>query len=338
MTTRMPRYLGFYAVLLIYACCWFLSRSPLFVQAPHRLSLAMLGDLLFTAPAAYVLLSSRKKNWLLLLGRLFMVGLLIASLVLASYPNSYLQILRTWVAPLLELALIGSVVYALRKQYRLATQVSVVHPDFLVQCREVLSRMIGQETVARVLAGELALFYYLMGIREPIQPGEHRFTTFRSNGSRLVLQCFVGLFIVETAGMHLLLRLWSPGLATIITLLGVYSCLQLLAHIRSLSTRGTVVNERGIFLRNGLLGGEAIVYFDNLKSATMIRRVAPVNGAVQLAFIKGLEKPNVLIELSEPVTVIKGFGRMVTGSVLLLHIDQPEAFVNLLHSHIYPNA
>ena len=89
-----------------------------------------------------------------------MVGLLFAGFILRSHANPVLQIIKTWISPLVELFvifIIGRKFYMANKKAKAANGNKV---DFLMHCRSVLFQVLGSEKVANIISSEVAVMYY----------------------------------------------------------------------------------------------------------------------------------------------------------------------------------
>ncbi|HZH37212.1 MAG TPA: hypothetical protein VEX65_08055 [Flavisolibacter sp.] len=180
------------------------------------------------------------------------------------------------------------------------------------------------------MAAEMAVFYYMFS-KKVCTIDYTSFTCYKENGIRLILHTLLALFLIEAAGVHFLLQLWSETAAWILTGLSLYSSLQLYAHSRSLKTRPIIITSKELHLRNGILGGETTLQLLNIDRIVLTSKNLSEPGVVKLALLKDLEKHNVAVYLKEPVTVIKAFGLKRPGKVLLVSIDEPQDFVAALN-------
>jgi hypothetical protein len=249
---------------------------------------------------------------------------------LAKEAPELLGFLRKVIYPVLEL---GLVAYLVRKFYlaaRHSKNNQLVAPDFLVSTRQILKEVLGTEKLAHVLASEVAVFYYLFKRPAKIDY-KNSFTSYKSNGVRMVLTTFLCLFVIETVGMHFLLQLWSKTGAWIFTGLGLYSGLQLFAHIRAMNSRPIILTRKELFLRNGLLGGDVMIPLEMIEEIKLCSKPLAGDDVVKLAFIKGLENHNIAIHLSEEVVITKAFGKQKKAKVILASVDHPERFLKCVY-------
>jgi hypothetical protein len=325
--------------LLVFAACALISGSVFFDRHPSRLTIAILLDLLITAPLLYFLFSHRKKSARTGMLRVFMAGVFVAGLILSRDGQPYLKFIKTFIAPCTELALL----IIITRKFVLANRAARVggrSMDFLSHCRQVMTAVLGNEKAGNILSSEIAVFYYSFFAQAPKKNNAQQlFTLYRENGIRLVLATFLGLFIIETTGVHFLLRMGNHTVAWIVTALSIYSCLQLFAHIRALASRPIVLSEDGLILRNGLLGGDAHINLQNIREISCTTKSLPA-GVAKLALVKGLENHNMVIHLYEPVTIVGAFGTTKRATMIALHVDKKENFIEYLQTltgkHLLP--
>ena len=347
--------------------CTILVFSPVFLLKGDQLSTAVTLDLTVTAPLLYFLVIRRTRVPKMTVVRVFVLGLLLAGLLLYNKPHFLLSLLKTWVAPLAE----GTLLFLIVKKFYQASR-SAKKPgkeergDVLSRCRLLLTEVTGNEKAGGILASEMAVVYYAFVPRKKAKaragdgldvPAE-TFTSYKTNGILLVLGVFCCCFMVETVGLHFLLALWNKQVAWILTTLGAYTALQLYAHMRAVRIRPIRIGEESLQLRNGLVA-DAAVLFDNIDAIEFDRQRAgsarrggqaaartagkttqpsapeantslpslPTARVVKLALIKGLENHNIQLRLKQPIQVHRPFGIRQEADILLFYVDRPEEFL-----------
>lgn len=318
---------------VVFIACTCITFSSKFKEHPDQLSLAVIADLMLTAPLAYFIFIRKTAVPKISVLRVFMAGIVLAGILLSKNDSRVLSILKTWVSPLVEFTLIGFIVWKFYKANQHVKTANGEETDFLTHCRAILTSVSGNEKMAHVFASEIAVFYYVFRKKDSAIDYTSRFTCYKENGIILVLSTFLCLFLIETAGMHFLFLLWSKTAAWILTTLSFYTCLQLFAHIKALKARSIIINNNHVLLRNGLMGGDAFVSLGNIEKVEMTNKLPAGEAVIKLALIKGLENHNLAIHLIHPVVVLKAFGIKKTARVLLIGIDKPKAFMEALESY-----
>lgn len=315
---------------LIYIACFLTCFSTIFKSYKEITSLAILADLLITAPLAYwfvIRKTSISKTTIL---RVFMVGMLVAGLLLSKTNSPVFGFIKTWISPLIEATLISFIVWKCYQAKKSSRKEELFSFDFLAHCRTILKTVLGNEKAATIMAAEFSIFYYTFAKKEKHPVGITEFTSHKRSGIILILSTFLCLFVIETTGMHFVFLLWNKTAAWILTALSCYSCLQLFAHTRALKIRTTFISDQHLFIRNGILGAEAMIAINNIKSVAMISVAERGKDILPMGLFSKLEKNNVIIHLKEPVTVIKAFGTRKEGKSLSLSIDNCEKFLTLI--------
>ncbi len=135
----------------------------------------------------------------------------------------------------------------------------------------------------------------------------------------------VAIATVETLVVHLLVALWQPWVAAVLSVVSVAAIVWLVALIRSFEKLPVKIADGGLIWRTGTLR-HATVSIDNvagLKSdwtAVDIKRSNVLNCAM-------IAYPNTFVVLSEPVRV----GRR-SISALAHRLDDPTAFATAIGS------
>lgn len=315
---------------LVIVSCIIISFTGLFKHYNDRLSLALAGDLIITAPLLYYLFIRNTGISKMTVLRVCMAGILIAAALLNKSQAPVISIIKHWLSPILEAVFIGYIIgkfYTANRSLKAANQPVT---DFLLYSRALLQSVTGSGKFANVLSSELAVFYYIFRGKDRAVDNKTIFSSYKTSGAVLVLSTFLYLFVVETAGMHFVFLLWGKMVAWVLTGLSLYTCMQLFAHIRALRARSILVQPSFLLLRNGILGGDVMVQMDNIMEIKCNNKSVDEIGAVKLAFIKGLENHNTVIYLNKPVTVIKAFGVKKKAGILLLNIDDREKFITVV--------
>ena len=318
--------------MAIFASCWLVTILPVYQQHSHSLSIAIAGDLLITAPIIYYLLIRNTAIPRVTVLRILFIGLLLAGMIINAKSLPYLQPIKKWMAPILEAALIFFIVskfYSAIKEARLHQQGK---PDFLVLCRNILLKVTGNDKISNVLASEIAVFYYaFIARKEKNFDGKTRFSSYKENSISIFLFTFLCLFLIETTGVHFLLLLWNKTFTWIISVLSIYTCLQLFAHIRAIKSRSIFIGGNCLDLTMGL-AADCSIAFSNIREIEMTKKKSTDPNAIKIALINGIETHNFIIHLHETVTVTKMFGIKKQTKTILFFVDQPNVFLQSLNA------
>ncbi|MEP7147073.1 MAG: hypothetical protein ABI792_08685 [bacterium] len=323
----------------IFISCFLITLSSKFKSNQQLLSEAIIIDLLITAPLVYYFAIRNSSVSKFTILRVFLAGVIIAGWMLNSHTNTLLDIIKTWVAPLVEGVIIIFIVGKFYSANKKAKQSEKNNICFLNYCRSVLKEITGSEKAGNIIASEIAVFYYaFLGRKEKNIDNKSKFTSYKENGILLFLGTFLSLFIIEITGVHFILILWNSTIAWIITLLSLYTCLQLFAHIRAIKARPITFNSNNSTLEiyNGL-AGDVVINYDNIESVESSSKIPMNRKYIILALLRKLEKHNCIIYLKEPVKVIRIFGIVKSTDTVLFYVDGVKYFTEILNLQLNRN-
>jgi hypothetical protein len=313
------------AVLVSFAL---LVRSATFAANPDLLSLAITADLLLTVPLAYLLMAWRFGFSLRPLVPLFVAMLLLGTLILPAESRRTLDAIRSVALPALELLVLGYLAYAIhdaRKRFRSATSF-----DAVLRMRTAALRIAGNRALAAILASELSIFYYAFRPfrAEREAPADGRsFSSHRESAAIAILATLTLVVVVETVAVHLLVSMWQPVVAWVLTALGVYSLFFVVAHARALALRPHVVSGAQLFVRNGLLHSADVP----LAEIEEVRTPLPKDrGPGRILNAAAPAAPNVAVTLRRDREAVGMYGTRKRFRCVLLHVDEPASFEELL--------
>jgi hypothetical protein len=317
---------------LIFLSSFFITLTSKFKANSDLLSNAILVDILIVAPFIY-LLAIRKSNVpKLTVTRIFIVGLLVAGFILNAHSNMLLQIIKTWISPIIEIIVIffiGQKFYIANKKAAIANTGKL---DFLTHCRAVMFRVTGNEKFANIVSSEISVWYYAcLGSKYKTIDYKTKFTSYKENGIVTVLWAVFLIFLVETAGMHLLLSIWSKTTAWVVTGLSFYTCIQVFAHIKAVKARPVIINKDSLEIHNGL-AGDAYIRFDNIEKFEISKKIPQGRNPVKISLLKRVENHNIIIYLKSPIQVTKIFGVKKKTDTVLFYVDKSIDFYNALTS------
>lgn len=325
--------LPFFLPLLVILSSVFIVVSGIFWQQPDALAIGVTYDLVLTAPLLYLFLIRNKKIPKITVVSFFIGGLLLATFLLPDTYHFHLDLVWTYLFPLVELSLLSLVLYKTSQAIR-SLRKNKGTADFLTLLQATTEKVLGNRRVALVLSTELAVVYYsLFSWRKRLPQQASQFSYHRQNGAPAVYSVIIFLLLIETAALHFVAALWSPLFAWILTISSLHVCLQLFGHLRAMHLRPIALGHQRLYVRNGLMG-DTEIFFDNIKSVGFVKQAPDNKNTYHLSFLKMLEPYNLAIRLKEPVVVLGMYGIRKTCTTLLLNIDQKEIFKEKLDKNI----
>ena len=337
-TTNKPNWtIALGIPILIFLSSFFITLTSKFKANSGLLSNAILIDILVVAPFIYFLAIRKSNVSKLTVTRIFIVGLLGAGFILNAHSNTFLQIIKIWISPIIE----ASVIFFIGRKFYIANKkakaTNTNKLDFLMHCRAVMFQVTGNEKFANIVSSEVAVLYYaFLGSKDKTIDNETKFTSYKENGVAIVLWTILSILLIETTGMHFLLTLWSKAIAWVLTGLSFYTCLQVFAHIKAVKARPIIINKDSLEIHNGL-AGDAYIQFDNIEKIELTRKTPQDRNPVKIALLKGLENHNIVVYLKNPIQVTKIFGIKKNTDTVLFYVEKSKEFANVLTSRLMNN-
>ncbi len=332
MTRQVSRkILVFGLPLLLVAFLVFLSKSLAFQNAPKDLSFGILMDLILTLPVLYYCLIRKTSIPKYTVVSVFIVGVIVASFIIPVEHQGLLTQIKTFAIPIAELGILGVLIYQARsviKEMKKNDRKGVDFFDALsIACSNTLPGRVG-----KLLATEVGVVYYSFFANKKAVLGENDFTYFKKNGIKTTLSVFLGLIIVETGIVHILVEKWNVTVAWVLTFLGLYTCLQVFALIRSMNKRLISIDYENqlLKLRYGFFSQTAIP-FQQIKSIEKSKKTLPDDkNFIALSAVDLLDPHNVVLHLNEKQTLHKIYGIEKEFSSIAIYVDDKERFVDAI--------
>ena len=226
----------------------------------------------------------------------------------------------------LELALVLYLVMLAKRAWAGSTNAAA---DPVTRLRSAARQVIGSRIPADILTTELSNLYYAFRRRSQSNPNDS-YTMHRRAGYLSILVGLSLVVLVETAAVHMLVRQWSSTAAWILTGLSVYALVWLIGDYRAIVGRPIRVTATHLHMRLGVRW-EADIPRPSIARAHLLRPDTdkPCGDTLVLAV---LGRPNLSVELKEPVEVtgMYGFRRQVRN--LWLCADEPVRLCSALSS------
>lgn len=325
-TALMAVFTGFFILMYV-------VQSAAFLTQPNLMGLAVTLDVVVVLPLIYwALVRPTTIPQTTVLPILFL-GVLVGSNLLPESQQTYLNLVKHGVLPLVELFVVGWIgykTYRIVRQYRAANQ---QHTDVFSTLKAVCNQLTTGRPAA-LMATELAVLYYgLFSWKKPIVQVPH-FSYHKRSGVTTLLGAVIFMLLIETFVVHLLLMRWNVAVAWVVFGLSAYGGLQLLAIAKSIAQRPILLDADHLRLRYGI-AGELEVPLEAIKT---VERYHPyqqkAEGIPQFTLAEGLEQPNLRMHLSQPQTWHKLYGGTQTVDAILFTVDDPDAFLAILQARL----
>lgn len=323
---RSPGLIFLSFALAIVSAAVFVAASTAFARQPAIISAAVAFDMIVCIPLLYWWLVIRKR---LATARtlipIIALSLLAAHQILPPSHRGALELLRYLIAPV-ELALAAFIIWKARAIMR--SLPAGRGADIVESLERVLEPSLGHRAAARFIAAEIAILYYAVAPRAPA-PRDAALRFYPQRSAMLIATLAVVL-VIETAGMHLLISLWSATAAWILTGLSAYTLLWVVGDYRAIARRPTILSRDSLLIRVGLrFSGEVpLAMIEAARPANWRDACRPPPKHVNLA---APATPNLLITFRAPIAARRFFGIQSTVHGVLMAVDQPDRMIERLH-------
>ncbi|SFT41552.1 hypothetical protein SAMN05216474_0436 [Lishizhenia tianjinensis] len=316
--------------LLIIGFSVFLAQSHIFQSHADSLAMGITFDLLIVGPILYFLFIRKTSIPNTTVVPIFILGIVVCSLIIPVENQHYLNLFKSWVLPVVEIFVLTFFIYKTRKAVKSFQHKKHESIDFYdalkLTCSEILPRRVVNPVVT-----EIAVLFYGFIYWRKRKLKENEFTYHKDNGA--VTLYFALLFIValETITLHVLLSKWSTTAAWILTLLSVYSGIQIFGFVKAMFKRPIYLKNNTLYLRYGIMK-ETTLNLANIESIEVSSKDIEIGDEAQkLSLLGELESHNLILKLKEPETMFGLYGTQRKYKTLALHVDQKEEFVQLIH-------
>lgn len=320
---------GFFAALAVSVLM--IAISPA-VSDSSVLATAAAIDLVITLPIVYYFLIRGSAVPRVTVVPVFIACVLAGAAALPDGHRGFFNIVIMFGVPAVELTVLGYLGYRIFKTRRAYLDESRSGSDLMETLRLAIVRDLKPAFVARAAAFEIGIF--AIAFFKWKAPENGGFSYHRRSGAQSVLIVFLCVLVVETIVLHILLSLWSPAAAWLMTAISVYFAFQVFAHLKAVRLRPIEISDREIRLRCGILG-DAVITRDQIVRVETVSPASPRHlETFDLLPLGAMSQPNLRIDLSEPVSVFGVYGVEKRVSNIRIAIDEPEQFIEALQARI----
>lgn len=331
---RKPEVWAFLLPGTILVFLFWLVNSPFFAGgniAP--LSLGVTADAALLVPLIYFLLIRKSSIPKITVVPVFVLSTFFVSSILPPEEQQFVNLLHTWLVPVAELGVFGFIVYKIRKvSLDFRNKEGAVYADFY----DKLNIAAGEsfpKLAAHALSAEISMVYYgLLNWKTP-DFKENEFTYHRETGIIGLLGAVIFLVVVETSAVHLMLMNSSPVIAWVLSILSIYSGLQIFGMARALPKRPVVLTEKALVLRYGIMA-DALISYENIESIEITEQDFEFDKETRRLSPLDFDSYNMLLTLKGTQEYAGLWGMRKTCERLAIHIDEPERFAESLRDKI----
>ncbi len=303
-----------------------------FADASNRLlSFAFTLDLLLTIPFVYFLVIRKTKIPNYTFVPVMLLGLICGYNFLPPESHDYLNFFKLWILPFVELSVLGFIIYKVVKTIRLFNAHQQTEADFYDALKSVCQEIFPPRLVAFPVM-EIAVFYYGFINWKKKSLSSNEFSYYQKSGSASLLYALIFIIAIETIVLHIVLAMWSVTVAWILSLLSIYSAIQIFGIARSLPKRPYQIEDDVLQLKYGILT-ETNIPINKIESIQVFKKKIDEANELErtLCPFGELEKHNVRIEVKEALKISGLYGLQKNYTSLLFWVDDVDDFVEAVN-------
>ena len=318
-------FISFGVVLAMFGALVFIMQSGM-IQTVKRMDFAVSADLLISVPLVWFLLIRKTRVPNMTAIPVAFTGLLLGYYFMPEVGQTYLNLFKTWALPLIETGLVLYLLYKVRMAIKSYQALKSRTADFYTALKSVCSETF-PAFIAPLFATELAVFYYALIKWKTGPKPTVAFTCHKGPGTSVLFGVLLFLVVVETFVVHLLVALWHPAVAWVLTGLSIYAGVQVLAYMKSIIYRPIIAENDRLVLRYGVLR-EAVVPLADIASVELTKKPLAEGGPVRnFSPLFDFEGHNLVLHLKNENEMEGLYGGRTRFTSLALYIDQAEQFM-----------
>lgn len=289
------------------------------------LTIAVTVDLILTVPLVFYLLIRKTNIPVTTVLPILIIGILLGSYLLPPESQTYLSLFKIWGLPVVELTVLTYIIIKVRTAFKSFKNARGYTPDFLSATIKATNNILPYR-VSVAFATEISVFYYSLFTWKPTNLQSNEFSYHIKSGSNTIYGAILFLISIETFILHLFIERSNGMVAWILTGLGIYTGIQILGLLKSLSRRPISVRENDIVIRYGVFY-ETVIPFSLIRSCNTIpNSELDSDNTTILSPIGDLESQNILIELHSEHILRGPYGIKKRFTQLGFYVDEPSRF------------
>lgn len=331
-TSSKRTFLIFFIPLFLITSLVFITSVAGFRENPELLSIGLSIDLLILIPFVYFLLIRKTQIPKTTILPLMILGLITGKFIIPAENQYYLDLFKTWGIPVAEVFVLGFVIYKVYFALKIYRSNNQENADFYSVLKKTCKEFFPAPLVNPMVT-EIAVFYYGLINWRKRELGENEFQYHKKSGSIALYSVIIFLILIETVVLHILLSMWNETLAIILTVLGMYSILQLFGFTRSLSKRPVYIRGGKLFLNYGIMK-ETVIDLENIVTVEISSRDIELDSdTAKLSLLNNLESHNIILHLKEEETLTGLYGKKKNFKIIAFHIDDKLKFKEQIEAH-----
>ena len=283
---------------------------------------ALTLDLTLSIPLVYFLIIRKRSIPNVTVVPVFILGMVVASFLIPQGHQQSLELIKTWVFPLVELSVFSLIVYKVVSLKKAFAQHKDQHFDFIETFRMAAKDILPNKVIG-LFTTEVSMFYYALFTWKRPNLARGSFSYHKNSGIQALLYALLMAVVIETVAIHFLLIQWSVVAAWVLSALSVYTGLQVFAYIKSIPRRPTTLEHDVLTVRNGLMTN-CKVPLANIQKMEVFRGDLPE--AYEDVKKVSLFYQNVVLHLDKEVEVEGLYGITKSANAIAFYVDDVDSF------------
>ncbi|AXT19711.1 hypothetical protein D7030_09400 [Flavobacteriaceae bacterium AU392] len=290
-------------------------------------------DFVLTIPIIYFLFIRKLNIPKTTIVPIFIIGVIIASYVIPKDYQALLNAIKTWIIPIVEISVLIFVIINIRKAVKAYKKNKVNSFDFFTTLKSSVLEIMPKR-IAHFFVTEIATFYYGFYFWRKLSLKPNEFSYHKNTGTVTLLIALIFVIAIETLVLHTLLAKWSEIAAWILTILSIYSGIQIFGFAKSLMKRPYAIENNLVYLRYGIIS-EAIIDITNIKNIELSSKEMEFKGNVRkLSPLTEIEDHNIIITLKTPQYLTGFYGIKKKFTTLAFYVDHRNEFKNAIQNQL----
>lgn len=317
--------------LLLISTLFLVVNSSFFIEYPKELSIGITLDLLITIPFVYFLIIRKKEIPKITVVTLFVIGIVIASIIIPKQHQALLSQIKTFILPAVELGVFSFLIFKARKIIQEFKKQHSNHLVFYNAMQQAVSAVFPNK-IGELLATEIAVVYYGFLAWKKRTLKENEFSYHKNGTSVSIIMGLMLVVLIETIAVHTLVQKWNVIVAWLLTFLSIYTCLQLFSLMLSLSKIPIEVDliSKILTLKYGFFG-EAVIPFGNIKGIDLTEKDLPTDKSIiPFSPLGNLDTHNIVLHLNKKAVFKSFYGMQKTYISIAFFVDKKHQFKKVI--------
>ena len=317
---------------LIFGLIFFI-KTPAYLANSELLTLPITIDLLVVIPLIYFLLIRKSNIPKTTIIPFVIIGLIVGLNFLPKENHSYLNLFKNWILPIIEMFILGFVVYKIRMTRKKYKSIQNSSTDLFTNIKEACIDLLPTKVIIP-FATEIAVIFYtfLKWKKRKLNPNEY--SIHKNSSTPAIMFVLIFAIAIETFAIHLLLLKWSETAAWILTGISIYTAIQVFGLAKSITQRPIVINDNELILRFGLIKETKIKISNISKIELTTKSIEDDKSILTLSPLGSADYHNMIIYLKEEIYLIGLYGFKKPFTKIAFNVDEKDIFKKKLEKQL----